>query len=156
MLLSSFFWSSYARDLMLTDGRPLIGRAYEFFQRGNLLLLGADQLLLLFDLCLLFLNRVDQNNADSVVLNTLDFTFVVVSYKQRFDGADLFGDQAHVSLVVVFPIERDRTETVEQTKARGKIVYVFLVAGCSSYKPRVETSPSSDKQNMIPHPQAAD
>jgi len=126
LLLSSFFWSSYARDLMLTDGRPLIGRAYEFFQRGNLLLLGADQLLLLFDLYLLFLNRIDQNNADSVVVNTLDFTFVVVSYKQRFDAPTSSAIRPTSALLSFFQLNVTGRRRLSKRRPGEKLFMFFL------------------------------
>src|ERR1051325_7739221 len=94
---------------------------------ANELLQAGDLLLLLLDLLLLFLDGVDQNGSDAVGLHAFDFTFVVAGDEQRLNRGDVFGTEAEVMHAALFPIERDRTQTIEHLEPADKWLNVGLV-----------------------------
>lgn len=68
-----------------------------------------DKLFLLgFDICLLFVDGVDQNGRQTVILDTFDFAFLVVSYKQRIDRRHVFRPKPDILHSVRLPIESYR------------------------------------------------
>ena len=83
---------------------------------------------MLFDLRLLFLDGVDENHGHAVVLHAFDFTFVVVSNKQRLNLLDLFRAESQVFHPALFPIEGDRRKTIDEVQTRTEPIDVGLVA----------------------------
>lgn len=59
--------------------------------------------LLSFDLRLLLLDRIYQHDADAVVFDAFDLASVVVRHEQRFDGGDIFGTEAEIVSISLFP-----------------------------------------------------
>src|SRR5260370_26718748 len=84
-------------------------------------------LLLLFDLCLLFLDGVDEDGGKLIVLDALDLAFVVAEREQRFDLLNFFRAQANVSDTALLPGEGDRTQTIDDVQSAGEARDVFLV-----------------------------
>src|SRR5215510_7394804 len=79
----------------------------------ELRLLQLNLMLLCLNLLLLFLNCVHQHCGDPVVLHTFDFTLVVARNQKWFHRGDILRPKAHVMHAPLFPIERDRSQTIK-------------------------------------------
>ena len=82
----------------------------ELFQTLNLALL-------LFDLLLLFLDGVDENDADAIILDAFDLASRIACNQQRFDGCHIFRPEAEITLPAVAPVETDRAQAVDDSQS---------------------------------------
>ena len=85
-----------------------------------------DLRLLLFDLCLLFFERVDEDRAQAIVLDAFDFTFFVMSDQQWFDRRHVFRAKTEVERLIVFPLEGDWLESLDEVQTTGERMQVCL------------------------------
>ena len=92
------------------------------------MLLSGDGLLLRFNSRLLFVQRVDQDFADAVLLHTFDLSFLVVGHQQGIDLFDFFGAKTKIVHTVLLPIEGDGTQAIDDFHAASIRSQIGLVA----------------------------
>lgn len=127
--------------LIAADSGRRVGRAKEFGEGFDLCLLAAigfeksidlPRFVLRIglepvDLGLLFIDGIDQHDADAFVVHALDLAVFVGRCKKRFDRCHLFGNESKIANAVVLPVKIDRPKPADQTEPGGVIENIFLI-----------------------------
>ena len=103
-------------------------QADQLLQAVDLRLLLIDPLPLIGDLLLLLFDRVDEQDINAFILDAFDFTFAVVDDQQRFNFGDVFSSQSEIGFAILFPIEGDGLQPLDQIQPRRKRRDVGLIA----------------------------
>ena len=87
-----------------------------------------DLSLLSFDFFLLFLDRVDQCDADAVVFHAFDFAFFIACDEQRLNRRYLLGAKADIVHAALFPVESDRPQAIDDRQPANERLDILFVA----------------------------
>ena len=90
-------------------------------KRGNLILLPLD-------LCLLLFESVDEDRAQTIVLDAFDLTIPVARHQQWLNLGYIFSAEPEVAALVALPFESDRLQTLNQIEAAGERMKIGLIS----------------------------
>ena len=121
-------------ELLLLPPRNCLRSFHLFLLSQDLLLLSRCQrlrslelVLLLLNLGLLFFEGVDEDGGELIVFDAFDLAFRVAEGQQRLDLLDFFSAEADVFHAVLFPLEQDRAQTIDDVESTEKCLDVALV-----------------------------
>ena len=83
--------------------------------------------LLLFDLCLLFFDSIDQHDVEVIVLHSFNFPLLIVRDQPRRDGRHVFRAESEISHSAGFLGEADRVRAIQKFKATAKGLHICLI-----------------------------